>query len=149
VFSKAALSDLSTGAVFSKVALSDLSTGAVFSKVASSDLSTGAMFPKVAASDLLTGAVFLSVQPTNSGNSDVESSAAVISSGFVDWCSVFEGSAEAGWHSQPQIRSSNLLIDIYSPLANAGGQFEMDLARYCDLPAAPGYTTCLVTCVPA
>ena len=59
----------------------------------------------------------------SAANGDPEGSAAVISSGFVDRCGVFEGSAEPVWHSPLQSGSHNLFIDRYvkSLLATAGG----------------------------
>ena len=48
----------------------------------------------------------------SAANGDSEGPAAVISSGFVDRCSVFEGSAEGVYPSPVQSPSENLLIDM-------------------------------------
>jgi hypothetical protein len=78
-----------------------------------------------------------------SANGDTEGSEAATLSGFVDRCSVFEGSVKPLWPFPAQSRSQNLLIDIFnnccSFLQRVRISETFDTRRHCaDAPRALG-----------
>ena len=129
--SKGVSLDLLRGAVVPKVIFSELSIAEVFSNVALSDLSTGEVFPKVFFLGFVHRSVFSSfrrsfsrfcgqvecfrlLSQANSTNSDSKSSATVLSTGFVDRCSVSVSQAKASSDYRPRFDRRTYSTSMYT-----------------------------------